>query len=425
MTEFFAFTIIIVASLCCSLVVMALRDLFRLQKMLPKVIDDPTRRHLNPKMLDSASPLVRRLYANIYELVEVLRQSAKQQKIRSFDMQRLLDSMREGVLAVHTSGKVLYYNSAFLDLMGIKAGTLGDPIFLNAVNLPSEIEALLKESRSDLMGNESTLAIGEDSRRKYYWCKTSPLENWQREKIGILLVVNDVTTSKMDEIARREFTANVSHQLRTPLTMIKGYIETLLDEDLSESHRDYLQVVEKHSNQLQQVVDELMTLAKFNDPSVQVDLEPLSLVRIVREAQKSATDIAQKKSLQIKLATRIAGDDLVLGNGVLLSQAIFNLIENAIKFSPAGSEVRVDSSSDATHLYVRVEDHGPGIDPAEREKIFQRFYRGSETASKTRGTGLGLAIVKHIVRAHRGEIHVESPASHSGSSFVIRLPRLG
>ncbi|HVJ64983.1 MAG TPA: ATP-binding protein [Bdellovibrionota bacterium] len=425
MTVFWFFTLIIGVSFSLSLLLMAARDIYRLQRLIPRIVEDPTRQHMNPRMLGAASPLVRRLYSSVFELVERLRQSSQQQKIRSFDMQRLLDSMREGVMAVHTSGKVLYYNSAFIDLMNLKRGDLRDPLYVHGMELPLEIRTLIKERSSDLRGFETTLALVPHEETKYYWCKTSPLENWQNEKIGVLLVIHDVTRSKLDEIARREFTANVSHQLRTPLTMIKGYIETLLDEELSEEHRTYLKIVEKHSDQLHQVVDELLTLAKFNDPSVQLDLEPASLSHILKEALKTVAPVAEKKSVAVRYSSQLGDEGHILANSVLLSQAAFNLLENAVKFSPAGSEIFMRVASLDRNAYrIEIEDRGPGIEESEREKIFQRFYRGSDTSSKTKGTGLGLAIVKHIVRAHRGEIYVTEPRGHSGSVFVLTIPKL-
>jgi two-component system, OmpR family, phosphate regulon sensor histidine kinase PhoR len=426
MTVFLISTAVIAVSFTLSLLIMAVRDLLLLQRLIPKIIEDPTRKHLSPKMLDAASPLVRKLYSNIHDLVEGLRESSQQQKIRSFDMQRLLDSMKEGVLAVHTGGKVLYYNSAFLELMDLdQEPPTGDPLFLNNLKIHSEIHSLLKARSSDLRGFEATLAIETTGGVKYYWCKTSPLENWHREKIGLLLVINDVTRTKLDEIARREFSANVSHQLRTPLTMIKGYIETILDEDLSESHREYLKVVEKHSDQLQQVVDELLSLAKLNDPSVQLDLEPASLTHILKEALKTAHPFAEQRGVKIRYTSTLSDEGQILANAVLLSQATFNLLENAVKFSPRGSEISLRVHENENSQYqIEVEDFGPGIEESERDKVFQRFYRGSDTSGKTKGSGLGLAIVKHIVRAHHGEINIETPSKHKGSIFVLKIPKL-
>lgn len=424
MISFGVFALAIAFCVLSLLVIMAFKDFSKLSDLITETLKDPTSIHINPKSLDQASPLARGLYSKVYDLALALKDSSKKQKIRSFDMQRLLDSMREGVLAVHSNGKVLYHNLAFKNLIETASYPLSEPAYIESLRLPSELEKLLKERRLDLHSSESTLSLFIGDIQKYFWCKISPLENSQSEKIGILLVINDVTSSKLDEISRREFTANVSHQLRTPLTLVKGYLETMLDEELSQPHRNYLKIIERHSNQLHHIVDELMTLAKFNDPAVTLDLEPISFSKVIEESVNSAKPIADAKKIAILKNIDKLEKDLILGNSTLLLQAIFNLIENAIKFSPNGSDIDLKVAENAEYFSLEIKDHGPGIEESERDKIFQRFYRGQDTSAQTRGTGLGLAIVKHIIKAHRGEVYVRSRKTYKGSVFVVRIPRL-
>ena len=226
------------------------------------------------------------------------------------------------------------------------------------------------------------------------------------------------------EGVRRDFVANVSHELKTPVTSIKGFVEALIDtglDDADRTHR-YLGIVAKHADRLNAIIDDLLILSRLEEDvdNREITFEKASLCEIAQSSIELSALKAADKSVRVRL---VCEQDVYANvNTPLLEQAIVNLIDNAIKYSNPDSEVTVHVEQMDQKALIEVVDNGCGIPDAHQERLFERFYVVDKGRSrKLGGTGLGLAIVKHIVQVHNGQVAVRSQVG-SGSTFTIYLP---
>jgi two-component system phosphate regulon sensor histidine kinase PhoR len=239
------------------------------------------------------------------------------------------------------------------------------------------------------------------------------------------VVLNEVTEIKKLENIRRDFVANVSHELRTPITSIKGFVETLIDGAIHqpEEAERFLQIVARQADRLNAIIEDLLSLSRLETDVErgEVELQQVDLQPVLEAAVQTCAPQADEKRMRLVLAWE--GDLAARANPRLIEQALVNLIGNAIKYSPAGQEVRVSAAATGRTVQLQVSDQGAGIDKRHLPRLFERFYRVDKARSRELGgTGLGLAIVKHIALAHGGMVSVESEPGQ-GSTFVISLPR--
>jgi two-component system, OmpR family, sensor kinase len=225
---------------------------------------------------------------------------------------------------------------------------------------------------------------------------------------------------QIDEL-KGQFVSAVSHELRTPLTSIKGYLESVLAQEtgpLNEELREELEIVYRNATRLQDLANDLLTLARLESGRIEMDLRPLDLCSLLAELREELQPAARKRRLELRLE---CGRGLqVEGDGLRLHQALGNLIGNAIKFSHEDERVRLRAVGRNGEVVIEVSDHGVGIPADELPRLKERFYRAS-TAGEAKGTGLGLAITEEIVERHGGRLEVDSRVG-AGSTFRIRLP---
>ncbi|MEE8353958.1 MAG: ATP-binding protein, partial [Dehalococcoidales bacterium] len=221
---------------------------------------------------------------------------------------------------------------------------------------------------------------------------------------------------------RSEFISSVSHELRTPLTFIKGYCTSMLRENVSwdeETHREFLQIVDDKTDQLRDLIDKLLQSAKLEAGALRLEKEPVLLPRLARRVAEEAVRRDGRHELVFRFAPSFP---VVEGDSRLLEQVLHNLVENAVKYSPEGGRIVVSGRVDDGEVRVSVSDEGVGVPPEYRERVFERFYRVDDPATRgIRGSGLGLSIARGHVEAHGGRIWVES-ANGKGSKFSFTLP---
>jgi signal transduction histidine kinase len=217
-----------------------------------------------------------------------------------------------------------------------------------------------------------------------------------------------------------EFVSSVSHELRTPLTSISGYVELLKEDESDDERRNYLSIVERNSERLLGLVSDLLFTARLQDGRLQLEREEVDMRALVREAVESARPRADAASVDLQVEA--VSVPVALGERVRLAQLLDNLISNGVKFTPPGGHVRVSLGADAGMIRLEVSDSGIGIAEAERERLFERFFRSQSALERQiQGTGLGLYISKAIVEAHGGRIGVSSEEG-KGTTFVVELP---
>jgi two-component system phosphate regulon sensor histidine kinase PhoR len=275
---------------------------------------------------------------------------------------------------------------------------------------------------------QEEVTIYEGLKEKQLRTRVTPLLDAEENSIGALIVMTDMSRIHRLENMRRDFAANVSHELKTPITSIRGYVETLLDGALNnkEDARSFLKIVARQTNRLDAIIDDLLSLARIEDRSRKnsIELVRQEICPALSAAQQTCSRAADKKNITVELRCRPGL--VAVSNLPLLEQAVINLLANAITYSPAGSTIivqatsQVDSPGNET-VTISVQDHGSGIAPEHLERIFERFYRCDKARSRANGgTGLGLAIVKHIVRNHGGTVAVASKPG-KGSVFTMTL----
>jgi signal transduction histidine kinase len=217
-----------------------------------------------------------------------------------------------------------------------------------------------------------------------------------------------------------EFVSSVSHELRTPLTSITGYVELLLEEEPTAQRREYLRVIERSADRLLGLVSDLLFAARLQEGRLELEREPVDVVRLVTEAVEEARPRAE--SAGIGLAARCDGPLTVEGEPARLAQLLDNLVSNAIKFTPEGGHVAVDAAAHDGVVRIDVSDSGIGISADDRERLFERFFRSQSALERQiQGTGLGLYISKAIVEAHGGRIGVSSTEGE-GTTFAVEIP---
>ena len=254
--------------------------------------------------------------------------------------------------------------------------------------------------------------------------QSSPLLDANREHIGTLVVFNDVTHLRRLENMRQDFVANVSHEIKTPLTAIKGFVETLYQgtvEDPIEAQR-FLGIIQKHVDRLSSIVEDLLSLSKIEQQD-----EHKAIKRkkgYIKDVFNSVTQICRSKAEEKNITISPVCSDHISSkfDATLLEQAVVNLLDNAIKYSDPESTIHLSAHHHNSEIQIKVEDQGMGIAKKHLPRLFERFYRVDKARSRTMGgTGLGLAIVKHIAQAHSGSVTVQSELG-KGSTFTIHLP---
>ncbi|MBN2645812.1 MAG: PAS domain-containing protein [Desulfuromonadaceae bacterium] len=379
--------------------------------------------------------LHQRLYvtgsSEIVDLAQALNQMARQlnERISTIDKQRqeqeaVLGSMVEGVIAVDSAENILRLNQAAARLLEVDGGeSVGRS--LQEVVRRAELLDFVREALGGDASLEKDLQLFHDGQEISLQVHGTPLRGEGDSAIGALVVLNDTTRLRRLETMRRDFVANVSHELKTPITAIKGFVETLLDgalDNREESER-FLHIVERQVDRLTVIIEDLMSLSRIElgEEHQGFVLQKARLAPVVQEAVNDCVMTAQQRGIQLKLEC----EDLlqVEMNAPLLEQALSNLIDNAVKYSSKDSEVVIRCFVQEDAAVIEVEDRGCGIESEHLPRLFERFYRVDKARSRQAGgSGLGLAIVKHIVQIHDGRIDVVSTPGQ-GSTFSIRLPR--
>ena len=333
----------------------------------------------------------------------------------------ILTSMHEGVIAVDSSDTIILMNRAAINLLGVTSapeGRLFQEIIRNT-DIQNFIEQLIATGQTiekdlGILGNEN----------KSITLRGTVLTDSDGTTIGALLVLNDITRLKKLEKIRSEFVANVSHELKTPLTAIRASVETILDGDIRKGKdlEKLLKIIRKHTDRLSALVQDTLSLSELESKSSNSDykFEDAEL----RDVIDSALNFCSEKADLKKIAVEVKCDKSfhLKINKALIEQALVNLIDNAIKYSEENGRILVEASRVDQYVIMSVRDWGCGIPGEDLPRLYERFFTVDKARSrKFGGTGLGLSIVKHIAHVHKGKVEVESELG-KGSVFSLQLP---
>lgn len=347
-------------------------------------------------------------------------------RIRTVERQReeqnaVLGAMIEGVLAVEREGRIIMINAAAARLFEVDAERAKGRMIEEAVR-STDIQQFVRFTQEASQTVEREIVRFDNKERILQLRGTQILE--AGEVVGVLIVINDVTQIRKLEVTRRDFVANASHELKTPVTAIMGSIETLREGaiDNPQDAERFLDIMARQADYLQSIIEDLLSLARIEQASESNKLaaEDTTILHVLQEAVDATSSAADARGQTITLDCSPELHAPI--NGFLIRQAVINLIDNACKYSPENSTVLVAATQTDSCVVITVKDNGPGIAEKHLPRIFERFYRVEASRNrKYGGTGLGLAIVKHAALAHGGTADVETELGN-GSTFIIRIP---
>jgi two-component system, OmpR family, phosphate regulon sensor histidine kinase PhoR len=352
-------------------------------------------------------------------------------KLRTLTRERnereaVLSSMVEGVLAVDTQERVIAVNAAAARLLDTTAAEAEGKAIQEVVRNP-DLQRVVAETLQGRQPVEADIVMRVGAEDRDLQANGTLLlgASGDDAAVGAVVVLNDVTRLKRLEAVRRDFVANVSHELKTPVTTIKGFAETLSDgalDDPDAAHR-FVRIIAGQADRLNSIIEDLLALSTLEQSidSPLLQLDEADLCDVVAVALDVVGPKAEAKG--VTLRELCPGRLLATVSPPLLEQAVVNLVDNAVKYSPAGAAVEVAVEEAGDEVVISVTDEGPGVPREHLPRLFERFYRVDKARSRDLGgTGLGLAIVKHIAQIHGGRVSVESVVGR-GSTFRIHLPR--
>lgn len=369
------------------------------------------------------------LAKSLNRMAEEIRNRINTITLQHKELKTVFSSMAEMVLAIDEEKRIIRLNRSAASFFDITPKDVKGEVLHKAIH-NKDLHEIIDEVMTLGKRVEKDLILLTHPDKIYLQTRAVPLKDELNNPIGVLVVLNDMTHLHKLENMRRDFVANVSHELKTPVTSIQGYVETLLDgaiDDREDAMR-FLKIVARQTARLDAIIDDLLMLSRLelNTDQDEISLIKIKLNEVLESAILTCQPKAQDKNIQIDL---ICEENLhVMINPNLIEQAVINLVSNAITYSPVQSSVVVTAllqsqEDQEDQLLINVKDHGIGIEKEHLERLFERFYRTDKARSSANGgTGLGLAIVKHIAVAHGGTITVESEPDQ-GSTFTLIIPQ--
>ena len=333
----------------------------------------------------------------------------------------ILTSMVEGVIAIDKHARILSLNPTAREIFNIKKQDTDGRPFLEVIrnnDISEIIQRVLKNGEP--VSSELSLVLPV---QKTFKINASAIFE-ESAVAGCVLVIHDITQTRRLERVRSDFVANVSHELKTPLTSIKGFVETLLEGaiDDKENNREFLRVIQEHTHRLENLINDLLDLASLEERGIALNTQEFNIKELV---DKVLADFeGQLKNKEIEAGNELPGNLIVKADKDRIEQVFTNLINNAVKFNRPKGAIKIYAEETAdSKIKFTVKDTGLGIPVKDIPRIFERFYRVDKARSRgLGGTGLGLSIVKHIIESHKGSVGVES-AEGRGSEFFFTLPK--
>ncbi len=396
--------------------------------------------HLRARLLGSArsertSPVVQSPIAEYQNIASAIdraeAESTNQWNLLSAErdaLAKLVNFVSEGILQVGTDGRVVHANPAAYKLLGIPDDAVGQP--LGSLIRQAEVRGLLERALDGGIAGATEVAL--DDRRLLVDARAITPTQFSESapRTGTVITFTDLTEVRRLESVRRDFVANVSHELKTPLTSIRGYVETLMTDELpSEMKCHFLEVIRKNAERLQGIVDDLLDLSRLESGGWRPDMRVIDALRVAEDAWSSCSGRAAEKRIDFQ---RVGEQAAILADPRGLRQVFTNLYDNALRHTPEDGRITVrvrydqldDTASNGraeSSVTIEVQDTGSGIPSDSLPRIFERFYRVDPARSRAEGgTGLGLSIVRHLMESMGGSVTAESELG-KGTTIRLRL----
>ncbi|WP_406944570.1 two-component system histidine kinase PnpS [Halobacillus sp. SY10] len=362
------------------------------------------------------------LSQSINILARNLQEMTSTKGMQENQLEAVINNMGNGLVLIDEKGYILLLNRAFLETFKGEQNDFIGHLYHDAIPYTTIHETVQKIYMFEETVSE-TFVLPVNIDRKHLEVTGAPIFSEDRKWRGVVLVFHDISELKQLEQMRKDFVANVSHELKTPITSIRGFSETLLDGAMKDEKmlEQFLQIILKESGRLQSLIQDLLELSKLERDDFLLNVEQVEVQRLLNDLLPIVVQHAEQK--QVKLHASIKGNTLIQGDSSRLKQVFMNLLTNAINYSGDEGEVTLEFQESENYVTIKITDNGVGIPEEEISRIFERFYRVDKARSRNSGgTGLGLAIVKHIVEAHEGTIRVESEVD-VGTAFYVEIPK--
>ena len=360
------------------------------------------------------------LAITLNKMAQDIEDKIKEVKAQNQELAAVFNSMIEGIIVVDKTSRIISVNPTIEKIFGVSRKEAEGRTFLETIRNNDTYEIINSVlTKGKPLSAEISLILPV---RKTFEINAAPI--FDNDIVsGCLIVIHDITEIRRLETVRRDFVANVSHELKTPLTSIKGFVETLLEGALEdkENNRNFLKIIQDHAARLDSLVNDLLSLSHLESKEIMLKKTNFNLRQQVESVIPGFSSQLKNKDIEIK--NELPAGISVTADKDKLEQVVINLIDNAIKFNKEKGFVRIYCEETNGKVRITVEDSGIGIPGKDIPRIFERFYRVDKARSRELGgTGLGLSIVKHIVELHGGSVGVESTEG-LGSKFSVLLPK--
>ncbi len=365
------------------------------------------------------------LTAEVNQLITENLQVNQQSTDQLAQLEVTLGNLREAVLIVDETNYIHLANRALRDIFPASRGLVN--LRLELIIRHAGFLEYVRATRAGAAQPRQEFELVDGTVSTWIEVSGAPIPSPDGRSQWALFVIHDMTRQRKLELLRRDFVANASHELRTPLSIIKGYVETLVDGHATmapEAREKFLRTIQRHSDRLNAIIADLLTLSRLESATPGLEFAPVDLPAFLQEIVEETARRPAAAGHQVILQ---AGDQVgtIQADGEKLTQVLTNLLDNALKYTPAGSQIitAVRALEAGGEVEIAVRDNGPGIPAADLPHIFERFYRVEKGRAREKGgTGLGLSIVKHIVQMHGGRVWAESELGQ-GTTVLVRLPR--
>ena len=410
--------------LACSVAILLYRYTITLRRFLKsfiKISKKVSNKEFHLRLDNSVKGELGELSRNFNFMMETMENTIEEVEYKHLQLTSVLKSISHGILVIDIDGNIILINDEARKM--IKSKCIGKEEGKN-IKQVIHVEKILNGIEKYIGSKENNCEKLKLEDETVYKSKIDPvyLQNSKNAIIGSIINIENITEIVKLENMRRDFVANVSHELKTPLTSINGFVETLIiNEDLPSDKRNrFLAIIQKESDRLKRLIEDILLLSSIESKNNLVT-ENVLLYNVFKEVYEMISYIASSK--HIKIYYNFEDENVAIqAYGDYIKQLFLNLIDNAIKYTPEGGTVIINQFTRNNEITIEVIDNGVGIPKEDQDKIFQRFYRVDKARSRSvGGTGLGLAITKHIVNSLQGNISVESKLGE-GSKFIVTIP---
>lgn len=387
-------------------------------KTMDKLLQGNYHARVNQAMIGTIGEVSNKINALARNLSEL----TISEQIQAEQLSTIIENSESGLVLIDEKGYIHVVNRKFISMFGRKPHDYIGHLYYDVLE-NEQIHHTVQETFLHEKHVKHLFSIDKNGEKVYLEIVGAPIFNERNLLKGAVLVIYDITEFKNIEVMRKDFVANVSHELKTPITSIRGFSETLLDgaADDVQARQQFLKIIFDESKRIQLLIDDLLILSKLEKDEAMLEYTHLHLKTIVQEIHPLIDQHAKAKDITLTLdvneSTSLWADE------DKVKQLFINLLSNAISYTPEHGNVSLAVEEKEEKVCMKISDTGIGISKEVIPRIFERFYRVDKARSRdTGGTGLGLAIVKHIVELHQGEIKVESELGQ-GTTFYICLPK--